>query len=120
MLLVEDNIVNQIVATKLLEQLGCDVEIGKDGIEAVEKSAATAYDLIFMDMQMPRLDGLEATRQIRERGGADRTRPIIAMTANAMPGDRERCLDAGMNDYVSKPITREDLSRVLEDLAARG
>ncbi|MBI3568823.1 MAG: response regulator [Gemmatimonadetes bacterium] len=118
-LVVEDNIVNQIVATKLLEHLGCEVEIGKDGVEAVEKSAARRFDVVFMDMQMPRLDGLEATRRIRARGGADATMPIVAMTANAMPGDRERCIEAGMNDYVSKPITREDLADVLARVDVR-
>lgn len=115
-LLVEDNPINQMVAGKMLEQLGCDVDIAGDGIDAVEQSAKREFDVIFMDMQMPRLDGLEATRRIRLRGGADATRPIVAMTANAMDGDRERCLDAGMNDYITKPISRESLTRVLATL----
>ena len=115
-LLVEDNPINQMVAGKMLEQLGCDVDIAGAGIDAVEQSAKREFDVIFMDMQMPRLDGLEATRRIRLRGGADATRPIVAMTANAMDGDRERCLDAGMNDYITKPISRESLTRVLATL----
>ena len=115
-LLVEDNIVNQIVAAKILEHLGCAVDIGRDGVEALEMTSATRYDIVFMDMQMPRLDGLEATRRIRARGGDDATLRIVAMTANAMQGDRERCLDAGMDDYVSKPISKEDLARVLDEL----
>jgi PAS domain S-box-containing protein len=112
-LLAEDNPVNQLVATKMLEKLGCTVDIAADGVQAIEMSARFPYDVIFMDVQMPNLDGLEATRRIRLRATGPRVR-IIAMTANAMAGDRERCLDAGMDDYVSKPITPASLQEALD------
>jgi CheY-like chemotaxis protein len=112
-LLAEDNPVNQLVATKMLEKMGCTVDIAADGIQAIEMSARFPYDVIFMDVQMPNLDGLEATRRIRQRTTGPRVR-IIAMTANAMAGDRERCLDAGMDDYVSKPITPALLQEALD------
>lgn len=109
-LLAEDNPVNQMVAVKMLERLGCRVDVAGDGSEAVTMSGRFPYDIIFMDVQMPIFDGLEATRRIRERG--DKVR-IVAMTANAMDGDRERCLEAGMDDYVSKPITVQALENAL-------
>ena len=109
-LLAEDNPVNQMVAVKMLERLGCRVDVAGDGSEAVTMSGRFPYDIVFMDVQMPIFDGLEATRRIRERG--DKVR-IVAMTANAMDGDRERCLEAGMDDYVSKPITVQALEGAL-------
>ncbi len=109
-LLVEDNDVNQRLAELLLTRAGHGVELAGDGREAVEKAASGRYDAILMDVQMPIMDGLEATRQIRRQG--DET-PIIAMTANAMKGDREVCLQAGMNDYVSKPVVPEELAAKL-------
>ena len=115
-LVAEDNPVNQMVATKMLERLGCRVDIANDGNEAVSMSLQFPYTVIFMDVQMPNLDGLEATRQIRNRGGV--RVPVIAMTANAMQGDRERCLEAGMDDYVSKPITPDALRQALKGLAS--
>ena len=115
-LVAEDNPVNQMVATKMLERLGCRVDIANDGNEAVSMSQQFPYTVIFMDVQMPNLDGLEATRQIRRRGGV--RVPVIAMTANAMQGDRERCLEAGMDDYVSKPITPDALRLALKRLAS--
>ena len=115
-LVAEDNPVNQLVATKMLERLGCRVDIANDGNEAVFMSLQFSYAVIFMDVQMPNLDGLEATRQIRRRGGA--RVPVVAMTANAMQGDRERCLEAGMDDYVSKPITPDALRLALKRLAS--
>jgi CheY-like chemotaxis protein len=111
-LLAEDNPVNQMVAVKMLERLGCRVDVAADGEEAVKMSERFPYDIIFMDVQMPVFDGLEATRRIRERGDAKRVR-IVAMTANAMEGDRELCLAAGMDDYVSKPITTQALEAAL-------
>ncbi len=112
-LLVEDNAVNQKLATRLLEKLGCRVDVAANGREGVELLTLLPYDLVFMDCQMPEMDGYEATRQIR----ASETRmshvPIIAMTANAMRGDREKCLDAGMDDYVTKPIRTDDLAAML-------
>ena len=109
-LLAEDNKVNQILAVALLAKKGHQVDIAVNGIEAVEMVEAGAYDLVLMDVQMPEMDGLEATRAIRaSEEGTERHIPIIAMTARAMKGDRERCLDAGMDDYVSKPISPADL-----------
>ncbi len=111
-LLAEDNPVNQMVAVKMLERLGCRVDVAADGAEAVRMSERFPYDVIFMDVQMPVLDGLEATAAIRARGDGKAIR-IVAMTANAMDGDRERCLMAGMDDYVSKPITVQALEAAL-------
>jgi len=113
-LMVEDNAVNQVVAARLLEKLGCRVDVAANGREAVEMVGLLPYDAIFMDCQMPEMDGFEATQEIRRREGASVHCPIIAMTANAMQGDRERCLDAGMDDYVSKPIRKTDLIEALE------
>jgi signal transduction histidine kinase/CheY-like chemotaxis protein len=113
-LVVEDNAVNQMVAARLLEKLGCRVDVAANGREAVEMVGLLPYDAIFMDCQMPEMDGFEATQEIRRREGSSIHRPIIAMTANAMQGDRERCLDAGMDDYVSKPIRKADLTESLE------
>jgi CheY-like chemotaxis protein len=96
---------------KMLERLGCRVDVAADGIEAVAMASRFPYDVVFMDVQMPNMDGFEATRRIRESG--DGVLWIVAMTANAMAGDRERCLDAGMNDYIAKPITPEALAQVL-------
>ncbi|MEI7954108.1 MAG: CHASE domain-containing protein [Verrucomicrobiota bacterium] len=115
-LLAEDNLINQKVASGYLHNLGLPVDVVANGKEAVEAIATQAYDLVLMDMQMPGMDGLEATRLIRASDGAalNPGLPIIAMTANAMQGDRELCLEAGMNDYVSKPITPTSLAHVLE------
>jgi len=113
-LIVEDNAVNQTIAARLLEKLGCRVDVAANGREAVEMVDLLPYDAIFMDCQMPEMDGFEATQEIRRREGSSVHRPIIAMTANAMQGDRERCLDAGMDDYVSKPIRKADLTEALK------
>jgi two-component system, sensor histidine kinase and response regulator len=115
-LLVEDNLINQLVATTLLTKAGYVVEKANNGKEAVEMSEKQTFDLILMDYQMPVMDGLEATRQIREREqniGAKRI-PIIAMTANAMKGDKEICLESGMDDYIAKPIDSVMLFEMLE------
>ena len=114
-LLAEDNLVNQRLAIALLERMGHQVSLAVDGAHAVEKSLSTAFDLILMDVQMPQMDGFEATAAIRraEPAGARRT-PVIAMTAHAMTGDRERCLAAGMDGYVSKPIRSEHLIGEIE------
>ena len=113
-LLADDNRVNQKLACRLLEQLGCEVDVAKDGSETLALWNRRPYEAIFMDCQMPDLDGYEATQRIRSQGGRGAEIPIIATTAHSMAGDRERCLDAGMNDYVSKPLSRSDLERVLE------
>jgi CheY-like chemotaxis protein/HPt (histidine-containing phosphotransfer) domain-containing protein len=114
-LVAEDNLVNRAVATGVLKKQGHDLVHVSNGREAVEAFADGSFDLILMDVQMPEMDGFEATRQIREleetTGGHMR---IVAMTAHAMAGDRERCLAAGMDDYVSKPLRKEDLLRALE------
>jgi signal transduction histidine kinase/CheY-like chemotaxis protein len=113
-LVAEDNPVNQRIATLVIERLGHKVTVVANGIAAIEKWRSGAYDLIFMDVQMPELDGLGATERIREEEGRrGRHTPIVAMTAHAMNGDREQCLQAGMDDYVSKPVTREALQQAI-------
>jgi signal transduction histidine kinase/ActR/RegA family two-component response regulator len=108
-LVVEDNAVNRKVAKALLGRLGFQVDTAVDGIEALDTLATASYDVVLMDCQMPRLDGYEAVKQIRASEGAHHT-PIIAMTASAMASDRERCLEAGMDDYLSKPLDRDLLA----------
>ena len=107
-LLVEDNRINQSLALTVLTREGHSADVADNGLEAIEMVREKAYDLVLMDMQMPEMDGLEATQVIRRELGF-RSLPIIAVTANAMKGDRELCLQAGMNDYVSKPIKRQAL-----------
>jgi PAS domain S-box-containing protein len=113
-LVAEDNEVNQKVAVRILERLGYRVEVADNGREAVEACKRSPYAAVLMDGQMPVLDGFEATRRIRELEGEGRHTPVIAMTASAMKGDRERYLEAGMDDYVSKPVTPESLEAVLK------
>lgn len=112
-LLVEDNRVNQRVAVKMLEKLGYKTDVAVNGAEAVEKVLATPYDVVFMDIQMPVLDGLDATRQIRTSALVGEQPWIIAMTAEALNDDEARCRAAGMNDYVTKPVTIETLANAL-------
>ncbi|HPV83782.1 MAG TPA: response regulator, partial [Nitrospira sp.] len=114
LLLVEDNPVNQKVACKMLEKLGYRVDVASNGQEAVAAHERMRYPLIFMDCQMPEVDGFEATALIRKMEGKSAHTPIVAMTANAMQGDRERCLEAGMDDYVAKPVRPKDLQTVLD------
>ncbi len=115
MLIVEDNAVNQRLATRQLQRLGFAPEVVGNGAEAVEASERTRYDLIFMDVQMPVMDGFEATAVIRRHELRTRSHvPIVAMTANARGEDRDNCLAAGMDDYVSKPVTLGDLRRITE------
>jgi len=118
-LLAEDNVVNQKLALRLLQQMGYRVDLASNGIEAIESVARQAYDVVLMDVQMPEMDGLEASRRITAKWPADERPRIVAMTANAMQGDREECLAAGMDDYVTKPIRVEQLVRALEVSAAR-
>jgi CheY-like chemotaxis protein len=116
-LLAEDNAVNQMLATRMLEKMGHTVVLAQTGKAAVEAQATQRFDLIFMDVQMPEMDGYEATAAIRERERATGEHiPIIAMTANAMVGDRERCLRAGMDKYLSKPIRPKEIFAIVEGL----
>ena len=115
-LVAEDNPVNLTVFLHLLNKFGLEVDAAADGAEAIKQIGSRSYDLVFMDCQMPGVDGYEATRIVRGReqeAGVEAGVPIIAMTANAMPGDRERCLHCGMNDYLSKPVDRNSLQRLL-------
>jgi CheY-like chemotaxis protein len=112
-LLAEDNAVNQKLALKLLSQMGYDADVAANGLEAVQAVERQPYDLVLMDVQMPEMDGLEATRRIVSQMPAEDRPWIVAMTANAMDGDRERCLEAGMMGYVSKPIRVNELADAL-------
>ena len=118
-LVAEDNAVNQKLAMLLLAKLGYSGDLAENGLEVLDALARVPYDVILMDVQMPELDGLGATRRILEVYGADRPR-IIAMTANAMQGDREACLAAGMDDYVAKPIRPRRLASALARCRPRG
>ncbi len=113
-LVVEDNIVNQKVAAKMLENEGCRCDVVADGHEAIEALSRINYDLVFMDCQMPRMDGFEATTEIRNKEEDGQHVPIIAMTALAQKGDHENCLQVGMDDYVSKPVTISALNGILK------
>jgi CheY-like chemotaxis protein len=116
-LLAEDNPVNQALATRILEGLGHKVQVVNDGKEAIEQAQAQDFELIFMDVQMPELDGLEATRAIRAtEAGTGKHVPIVAMTAHAMKGDREKCLSAGMDGYLSKPIRIDELKQTISEV----
>jgi len=112
-LVAEDNVINQKVTCRLLERLGLHADVAVNGEEAVKMSELVSYGLILMDCQMPVMDGFDATRQIRRRDGSTRQTPVIALTADAMPDCRERCLEAGMNDYITKPVKTEALDLAL-------
>ncbi len=114
MLVVDDVATNRQVAAGFLRKLGHQVELADDGEAAVEKVRVSDYDMVFMDVQMPRMDGIAATAAIRALGGAKSTLPIVAMTANAMHGDRESVLAAGMDDYISKPFNREQVTKIID------
>jgi two-component system, sensor histidine kinase and response regulator len=118
-LVVEDNVVNQKVARRFLEQLGCTVTVVANGAEAVETVRNGAFDIVFMDLQMPVMDGFTATRHIREHEGSRKHTPIIALTANAMVGQHERCLADGMDGFLTKPIEVERLRNVLVEFITR-
>jgi two-component system, sensor histidine kinase and response regulator len=112
-LVVEDNAVNQKVAVRMLEKCGYRADVAGNGIEALNAINLVPYDIVFMDCQMPEMDGFEATAQIRRRDGTTKHRSIIAMTANALQGDKEKCLSAGMDDYIAKPIRQVDLAAAI-------
>jgi CheY-like chemotaxis protein len=113
-LLAEDNAVNQKVALRLLGQMGYRADVAANGLEAIEAVERQAYDVVLMDVQMPELDGFEASREINRRWPGERRPRLVAMTANAMQGDRELCAAAGLDDYVSKPVRVEELVAALE------
>src|SRR6185503_5964566 len=120
-LLCDDNAINQKVAVRLLQQMGYRPDQAANGIEALAQLDRQPYDLIFMDVMMPEMDGLEATRQIRARQKDPGRFPnykspmiIVAMTASAMQGDREKCIAAGMDDYIAKPVRLEDVRTIVE------
>jgi CheY-like chemotaxis protein len=117
-LLAEDNLVNQKLAIRLLEQMGYRADLASNGKEALESVARQTYDVVLMDVQMPEMDGLEASRMINATYKNDRPR-IVAMTANAMQGDREMCLAAGMDDYIAKPIRVDRLIEALQNTPKR-
>jgi two-component system, sensor histidine kinase and response regulator len=112
-LVVDDNTTNQKVARLMLENLGCRVDVACNGKEAIDMLELLPYDVVFMDCEMPEMDGYHATAEIRRRHADDRHVPVVAMTAKAIQGDRERCLAAGMDDYISKPVRLEDLDAAL-------
>jgi CheY-like chemotaxis protein len=124
-LLVEDNLVNQEIAAAMLRSLGCEVDIADTGLAALGAVEARSYDAILMDCHMPEMDGFEATAALRAREAPSAGRPacarlpIVALTANAMDGDRERCLAAGMDAYLAKPFKKEELLAVLRTWLAR-
>ena len=118
-LLAEDNVVNQKLALRLLQQMGYRADLASNGIEAVESVRRQTYDLVLMDVQMPELDGLDATRQIRAALPPHARPRIVAMTANAMQGDREMCMEAGMDDYLTKPIRVDRLVEALSHATVR-
>ena len=112
-LLAEDNAVNRTVALRFLARLGLEADVAGDGTEALRKLTSSYYDLVLMDCQMPGLDGYETTRRVRALGGPYAELPIIALTAHALQGARERCEAAGMNDYLTKPLNSDDLAACL-------
>jgi CheY-like chemotaxis protein len=112
-LLAEDNPVNQRVAQRMLKRMGYPVDVAANGLEALQALKRKSYSLILMDIQMPEMDGLEATRIIRQQLSAEEQPRIIAVTAHALSYSREMCLDAGMDDYIAKPIQKDELAEIL-------
>ena len=108
-LIAEDSLINQKILLRMLKQIGCAADVVANGFQAVEAAATIKYDIVFMDMQMPEMDGLEATRKIVNAMQSSERPKIIALTANSMSGDREKCIDAGMDDYLTKPVRLEEL-----------
>ena len=109
-LVAEDNLTNQVLTKLLLEKMGLDVTVVQNGVEAVDEVISGNYDIILMDIQMPQMNGYEATKILRSKGI---TTPIIALTAYAMKGDKEKCLSAGCDDYLAKPVSRSKLEKTI-------
>ncbi len=112
-LVVDDYAINLELTKHMLEMMKCRVDTAVSGVEALEKAAGKSYDIIFMDIQMPDMDGVEATQKIRKEHQNYQKIPFVALTANAIEGDREKYLKAGMDDYISKPITADKLASIL-------
>jgi CheY-like chemotaxis protein len=112
-LVVEDNAVNRMVAGAMLKRLGLQADMADNGAEALQALTVADYDLVLMDCRMPVMDGMEATRALRARESGERRLPVIALTASAIAGERERCLAAGMDDYLAKPVRLEELAAAL-------
>ncbi len=118
-LAVEDIKVNMMLLTRILEQHGCQVSPAWNGFEAIENMKVNDYDIVFMDCQMPEMDGFEATKAIRDHEGLGKHTVIIALTADAMTGDREKCLAAGMDDYSNKPFKQQQITDILRKWVRR-
>ena len=112
-LVVEDNAVNSKLIQRMLEKLGCTVTLAEDGMDALSVARREEFDLVLMDWQRPGIDGLETTRRLREFWRDDRQIPVVAVTASAMQGDRARCMQAGMSDYLTKPVRMNALAEVV-------
>lgn len=121
-LVVEDDLVNQRYLVRLLEKLGCQVELAEDGLKAIGALKENKYDLVLMDVEMPHMNGIEATRLIRQpdTGCLNPDVPIIALTARAMWGDEQRCIHAGMNDYISKPVDMDTVAAIIQSTLENG
>ena len=113
-LVAEDGLINQKILLRMLEQAGCTADVVPNGLQAIEAVEAVKYDIVFMDVHMPEMDGLEATRKIVNSHRASGRPKIIALTADAMSGDKEKCIEAGMDDYISKPVRLEDVLSILK------
>ncbi|HEY9694631.1 MAG TPA: response regulator [Oculatellaceae cyanobacterium] len=117
-LLAEDNVINQKVASQMLKQLGLKADLATNGLEVLDALRHQQYDVVLMDVQMPEMDGIEATRQIRQEWNQENNPWIIAVTANTIGGVREECLSAGMNDFISKPLKKDILMEALSKCPA--
>lgn len=113
-LVVEDNVINMELMREMLDRLNCRVDTAENGLIALTQVDTKLYDVIFMDLQMPEMDGFQATREIRKREKGRVPTPIIALTANAMAGDRKKCLEAGMDDYLAKPFELQDIESLIK------
>jgi hypothetical protein len=116
-LVVEDNQINQLVSMRLLEKMGLSVEVAQDGVEAIERVKLGGIDLVLMDMELPVMGGLEATRNIRQLPTSSASVFIVGLTANAFSSDRDACFKAGMNDFISKPVNRQKLESAISRLS---